>query len=112
MAYLIDPETGGCTVVHLPDTGGPALLASVYKLLGCDTIEAVYPAAGVACYIDERARIRSDPPRGEFVLLSDEGRWCAPILGRGLLVGYNAEGDETDCPLKPSEVMRRVRYRH
>lgn len=94
IGYLIDPEARTVTAVE-----HGATLAEFYALLRCDSIEAVTLArpgtilGGLALYVDEEARLTRRATH-EFAARFPE-RWTDRILGRGILVGFNDEGEET-----------------
>lgn len=106
LGYLIDPEAHTVTAVEY---GGREHIAD---LLRCDWLEAVYLARasahgpGLAVLVDEESRLTLRTSH-EFALLNTDGSWSGAILGRGLVVGFDAEGEQTPPPI-PIELARRI----
>lgn len=83
-AILIDSATA--TISEVEHDGS---LDSIYKLIGCETIEATYPfGRGTDCvYIDEEGGLK--PNRLGFVIKG----FHSPLRGRGLVVGTDRKGN-------------------
>jgi hypothetical protein len=110
IGYLIDPAQETITPVE-----HSAKLPELYGLLQCDTLDAVPLAAcgeetnGLAVYVDDNARLTLKATH-EFQARRADGAWTDPILGRGLLVGFDAEGNETAPPLTLEQTRQWVRF--
>lgn len=82
-AILIDSTTA--TISEVEHDGS---LDSLYKLIGCEQIEATYPFKTRDCvYIDEEGGLK--PNRLGFVVKG----FHSPFRGRGLVVGTDREGN-------------------
>lgn len=103
-ALLIDPVAR--SVKEVTHDGS---LASMYKLIGCSTIEATYPFpnTGDCAYVDEEG-LFSLTSESKFVLF--EG-FHAPLAGRALIVGTNLRTGATVAPkIDAVEVAKRVSF--
>lgn len=94
-AILIDPYSQTTKPVALP-AAPEARLSEIYKLLGCDCIDAARLGDGHAVYVDDEGLFRE----GQHFFLVDD--YPQPLAGRGLFVGpVNEEGDTTDIQRDP-----------
>jgi hypothetical protein len=88
---LIDPYEQKLELMQIESS-----LASYYKVLGVDMIEAAYPIK---------------PKKGEFLYLDEEGLYKEPLcgfhlegypqpyMGKGIMLGSSPDGEDMDCPL-------------
>ena len=88
-AILIDPIKK--TIEEVEHTGD---IDSIYKLLDCSMFETPihYPNDDVM-YCDESAWLHIKEPYAGFEFPG----WSYAILGKGLIVGTNNEGEDVDC---------------
>lgn len=98
-AILIDPDTQ--TVAVCEHDGG---LESLYKLLDCQSIEApIQYDNNDIMYCDEESWLHiSDSDNLSGFMFPN---WRYPILGRGLIVGTDDEGEDVDCNSDPLDFI-------
>ena len=108
-AILINPEKENISVVeHDGD------ISSLYKLLNCKMIEAVYPFApqklgsNDIIYIDEEGLLKDS--NFSFSILTDDKKEL-PLFGNGIVVGTDDEGNDIACQSILSDIERRVIFR-
>jgi hypothetical protein len=102
--FLIDPETQTIKQVSVSFDQNGSLLNSIYNLLQCSFVDV---GRGCLCYL----------PSGcsDDVWFDDEGMFsdyefgfqlpgCVPLVGRGLILGYDDEGDCISSTLTQSDV--------
>lgn len=100
-AILIDPFTK--TVTEVETEGG---LHDIYKLIGCDTIDAVYLADGKHnIFVDDNGLTYNEP----LPVYQWQG-YPQPLAGRGLLMGYNDEGNNVGATMPLGVVMAHVTF--
>ena len=103
-AILINPEKENISVVeHDGD------ISSLYKLLNCKMIEAVYPFApqklgsNDIIYIDEEGLLKDS--NFSFSILTDDKKEL-PLFGNGIVVGTDDEGNDIACQSILSDIER------
>ena len=84
-------------------------ISSLYKLLGCRTIEAVYPFKYQdVIYIDEEGLLKDS--NFSFTIGTDDNGFI-PLFGNGIVVGTDEEGNDIACQSKLEDIKRRVVFR-
>lgn len=94
-AILIDPQKKEITEVTI-ERG----LNALYKTIGCNMVEAPvqYPNGDVM-YCDEEAWLHYEETMCGFMFPD----WAYAILGKALIVGTTAGGNDRDCKSKVSD---------
>ena len=73
-------------------------------------IDAVYPARNLSLFVDDEGMLYDGGnPHGYFQLVMGDNR-TSILAGKGLLVGFNADGDNTDCNVSLMTVVSWVRW--
>ena len=91
-AYLIDPWTRTVTEVERSEGSAEVQLHEIYRLIGCQHIEAVNPSdsGSDVIYVDEEGLFKD----GQLFFYCR--LWPVEALaGRGLWVGTTRSGDDT-----------------
>ena len=102
-AILIDAKNKTVTVVEKGEG-----IQDIYKHLGCDTFDLVRLGRGVDCYIDDEgllkeAYIDEDGTKHNMNGFSFPG-FAQPIMGNGLIMGSDEEGESIDSPVSVGQV--------
>lgn len=100
-AILIDTYNKSVSEV---DTVGD--LQSIYELVRTDIIEAVYLPGRNAMFVDEEGLYRQ-PPKPVFQFLGFD----QPMVGNGLILGFDEDGDNCDTTVSLAGVIQRVVWR-
>lgn len=93
------------TVTQIDIEGG---LDSMYKSIGCGTIEAVHSyvfQGGDIMYVDEEGLLKDEP--GPFFRIIGFHQLLA---GNGLVLGTDEEGDSCDAVTPLAVIMRAVEF--
>ena len=102
---LIDPEKREISEVEIPVGEDGSCLNGMYRAIGCSAVDV------------GRGGLRYLPNHPEDdVWFDDEGLFSdckysfklpgwVPLIGRGLILGFNDEGDSVDHTLKPKDVQ-------
>lgn len=85
-AILIDSRSQSINVIDF--AGG---LQEIYRLLGCDVVDAVYLPNGDCIYVDDEGLLKG--PTQFFYAVG----MYAPLAGNGLVVGSGKDGEDADC---------------
>ena len=106
---LIDPEKSEISEVEIPVNDDGSCLEGMYRAIGCSTVDC---GRGGLSYLP------SHP--ADDVWFDDEGLFSGcefsfmlpdwvPLIGRGLILGFNDDGDCTDhtLTLEDVEALRR-----
>ena len=84
-------------------------ISTLYKLLGCRTIEAVYPFMHQdVIYIDEEGLLKDS--NFSFTFETD-GNGFIPLFGNGIVVGTDEEGNDIACQSILEDIKHRVTFR-
>lgn len=107
---LIDPSTESIQEVDVEMDSENCCLESMRKILGCDCVDV---GRGGLQYLpgqpdddvwfDDEGLFREDNP-GQFVIPG----WI-PLIGKGLILGYDRDGDCTGHNLTPDD-LKVLRY--
>jgi hypothetical protein len=92
-------------------------IQDIYKYLDCQTFDVVRLGGGVDCYIDDEGLLKNGYVDDDGVKHNMTGfifkGMAQPIMGNGLVMGHNAEGESVDCPVSVemvTGVMNFVEY--
>lgn len=102
-AILISVHNQSVTQIEIEDG-----LDSIYKAIGCDTIEAVHSyilQGGDIIYVDEEGLLKDEP--GPFFVLNG---FHQPLAGNGLVLGTDEEGDSCDAETPIAVIMDAVEF--
>ena len=84
-------------------------ISTLYELLGCRTIEAVYPFKHQdVIYIDEEGLLKDS--NFSFTIWTDDKREI-PLFGNGIVVGTDEEGNDIACQSILEDIKHRVTFR-
>lgn len=102
-AYLINPEAGEISAVGL---SGHDNLQDYYRLIGCDTVEAVTIPSSQShtCYVDEEGLHK---PLCYFFALRG---YPQPITGKGIIVRTDSSGRSVEPTLSIDQLKRDVMF--
>jgi hypothetical protein len=83
-----------------------ASLKEIYRLCGCDTIDAVYIDRTHCIYVDDNGLTYNDP-----IPVFVWQNYPQPLAGRGLLLGFDIEtGANVDCTIPVGVVHAMVTF--
>ncbi|MBC8638256.1 hypothetical protein IAG25_15650 [Caballeronia sp. EK] len=92
-AYLIDPFMQTVTEFERDGSGTQDRLQELYKAIGCDLVQAVYPddTEGDVIYVDEEGLFKPEQALFFCTLWPHQ-----PLVGRGVWVGTARGGYDAD----------------
>ena len=101
---LIDPENRTISEVEIAEDENGSTLQSMYQTIGCNCVDC-----GRGCLTWLPSRVRDD------LWFDDEGLYSdcedcfvipglVPLIGKGLILGYDNNGDCTSHTLTPEDV--------
>lgn len=113
--YLIDPAAQTVTSVELSGTDNRPDLC---RLIECQWLEGVMLSpvtfrpgeVAAALLVDEESRLHRRPKHEFQIMRLDGTLFPHAILGRGVIVGVNHEGDEVSPPLSLNRARALVRF--
>lgn len=83
-------------------------LQPLYDAIGCDMIELPVIFCGQhALYVDEEGLLKPHLIKGGFYF---EHFLSQPLIGNGIIVNGDDEGNDTDCLLTETEVRKMVKF--
>lgn len=106
-AILIDPST---MTVSLTEYDGD--WKTIAPTIGAQSglIDAVYPTKGVCMFVDDEGLLYDGGnPHGYFQLVLGDNR-TGILAGKSLLLGFNVDGENMDCPVSLMTVASWVRW--
>ena len=103
-AILINPEER--IIRHVSYDGD---YKSIYRLIRCTTFEAVYPFDnGDTLWIDEEGLLKES--NFAFKIRADNPKFNQTIMGMGLILGTDAEGESIECKSKLDDIKSRITF--
>ena len=103
-AILINPEEK--IIRHVSYDGD---YKSIYRLIRCTTFEAVYPFDnGDSLWIDEEGLLKES--NFAFKIRADNPKFNQTIMGMGLILGTDAEGESVECLSNLDDIKSRVNF--
>lgn len=103
-AFLIDPKAFTVQPVDLKP--GDTLLPQIYKHLQCDVFTCVGMERGDTVYVDDNGLATGSPYH--FIV---DG-YPQPLVGRGLVLGSDDEGESTDARISLDALKARITFMH
>jgi len=103
-AIRIDSKNKTITEVEIGDG-----IQDIYKHVGCDTFTVVNLGGGVDLYVDDEGLLKNawvDKDTGEkhnMTGIQIQG-YPQVLMGNGLVMGHNEEGESVDCPVSKEQV--------
>jgi hypothetical protein len=81
---------------------------SIYQILDCRAFECVYPFQNNdVIYVDEEGLLKDS--NYSFNVKCSEGI-SYPLMGKGLILGTDAEGESIECESKLDDIKSRVTF--
>lgn len=106
-AVLIDPSTMSVSLTEY-DGDWKTIAPTIGAASGL--IDAVYPARNLSLFVDDEGLLyNGGNPHGYFQLVMGDNR-TGILAGKGLLLGFNADGENTDCNVSLVTVASWVRW--
>jgi len=81
-------------------------LDGIYEAVGCDIFERVNISGKEDLLIDEEGLLKDY--KWGFSFTSEFG--AMPIMGNGVIVGFNEDGEYIDCSSSLMEICRNVKF--
>ena len=82
---------------------------SIYQILECRAFECVYPFKNEdTIYIDEEGLLKDS--NYSFAIKCDDGTTIS-LMGKGLILGTDAEGESIECQSKLDDIKSRVTFK-
>ena len=82
---------------------------SIYQILECRMFECVYPFKNEdTIYIDEEGLLKDS--NYSFAIKCDDGTTIS-LMGKGLILGTDAEGESIECQSKLDDIKSRVTFK-
>lgn len=109
-AILVDSKNKEIKRVEVGDG-----IEDIYKHLGCDTFDIVNLGGGVDMFIDDEGLLKNawvDQETGEKHNMTGIKLAGYPqvIMGNGLIMGHNEEGESIDSPVSVEQVEAVVTF--
>jgi len=102
-ALLIDPKDN--TIRTISYDGD---YKTIYKFLDCTTYDAVYPFDNEdTIYVDDEGLLKG--ANYHWTVLTDRGKLIT-LVGKGLVLGSDAEGESVDCKTTISQLSQRINF--
>ena len=102
-ALLIDPKDN--TIRTISYDGD---YKTIYKFLDCRTFDAVYPFDNEdTIYVDDEGLLKG--ANYHWTVLTDRGKLIT-LVGKGLVLGSDAEGESVDCKTTISQLSQRINF--
>ena len=104
-AILINAKAKTVTQVEVGEG-----IQDIYKHLECHTFDVVNLGRGVGCYVDDESLLKTAYIDDDGVKHNMNGFSFAgmdtPLMGNGLIMGSNDEGESIDSPISVEQVAR------
>ena len=101
LAYLVDPTTKLISQVYIKD------FKDIQRHIGCDMFTMAFRLDNAdVMYVDDMGLI--DGKRHDYFAVLDA--YYAPLAGRGLLVGSNAQGGDEDVRTEILDLAMLVKW--
>tara|TARA_B100000963_G_scaffold340234_1_gene338698 strand:+ start:1945 stop:2316 length:372 start_codon:yes stop_codon:yes gene_type:complete len=102
-ALFINPKDNSFSVINYDGD-----YQSIYKILDCRTFDAVYPFDNEdTIYVDDEGLLKG--ANYHWNVITDRGRLIT-LVGKGLVLGSDAEGESVDCKTTISELAQRINF--
>ena len=102
-ALLIDPKDN--TIRTISYDGD---YMTIYKFLDCRTFDAVYPFDNEdTIFVDDEGLLKG--ANYHWTVLTDRGKLIT-LVGKGLVLGSDAEGESVDCKTTISQLSQRINF--
>lgn len=107
-AYLIDPtaDQKASAFDYSPKEQGWDYLR---EILGCKLIQVVHLPDGNCLYVDEEGLFALEDGRITYGFTIDDSQ---PLIGKGIVMGFNSEGDEIPPSCTLEELDSRIATGH
>ena len=108
-AILVDSATKTITEVEVGSG-----IQDIYKHLNCDTFDIMRLGGGVDMYLDDEGLLKNswidkDGTKHNMVGIQLRGVGQV-VMGNGLIMGHNEEGDSVDSPVSVAQVEAVVTF--
>ena len=108
-AILLDSKNKSITVVEKNEG-----IEDIYKHLGCRCFDVINLGGGVDMFVDDEsllkeAYIDADGEKHNMTGIKLEG-YPQVIMGNGLIMGHNEEGESIDSPVSVAQVEQVVTF--
>jgi hypothetical protein len=106
-AILIDPSTMSVSITEY-DGDWKTIAPTIGAASGL--FDAVYPTRSLSLFVDDEGLLyEGGNPHGYFQLVLGGNR-TGILAGKGLLIGFNQEGESVDCEVPITTVASWVRW--
>ena len=85
-------------------------LDSLYKLIGCDLVEIVKVDRNEDLYVDEEGLLKVTSKSGFFTWFTDQFGVSTPLVGNGLILSHDDEGNSISTTHTVEDSNKRVTF--